>query len=42
MLFSGFIVEGRKREALWFEGKAVDVIWMGILKKEYEEKFGVI
>lgn len=40
-LFSGFAVEGIKREALWFEGKAVDTIWMGILKKEYEERYGV-
>ncbi|EIM88471.1 acyl-CoA N-acyltransferase, partial [Stereum hirsutum FP-91666 SS1] len=28
----GFTVEGVKREALWFEGKRADIMWMGLLK----------
>jgi RimJ/RimL family protein N-acetyltransferase len=31
----GFKHEGRKREALWKEGRWVDLVWMGLLNKEY-------
>lgn len=32
---SGFKHEGNRREALWKEGKWVDMILMGLLSKEY-------
>ncbi|KAF5323790.1 hypothetical protein D9619_012925 [Psilocybe cf. subviscida] len=32
---TGFEVEGCIREALWKEGEWVDVIWMGILSRDY-------
>ncbi len=31
----GFKHEGRQAEAVWKEGKWVDVLWMGILAREY-------
>ncbi|KAF9475813.1 acyl-CoA N-acyltransferase [Pholiota conissans] len=31
----GFKHEGRKREALWKEGRWVDLVWMGMLSREY-------
>jgi len=32
---AGFKVEGRTRKLLYFDGKYVDKIWMGILKEEF-------
>ena len=41
MACSGFEVEGRIREALWKEGEWVDLIWMGILSRDYYASINV-
>ncbi|WP_109472314.1 GNAT family N-acetyltransferase [Ornithinimicrobium cavernae] len=34
---AGFVVEGRRREALQFDGERVDAVIMGLLRQEWEE-----
>lgn len=34
----GFVVEGRLREHAWNRGRYVDLIYMGILKPEWEQR----
>ncbi|KAK5110050.1 hypothetical protein LTR62_006294 [Meristemomyces frigidus] len=36
----GFRIEGRKREALWFDGEYHDEVGMGILEREWRERYG--
>ncbi|KAK4554877.1 hypothetical protein LTR86_008025 [Recurvomyces mirabilis] len=36
----GFRIEGRKREHLWYDGRYWDEIEMGILQREWREKYG--
>lgn len=38
----GFVLEGRRREALWKEGKWWDSLDMGILSREWAEKNGKV
>lgn len=35
IVISGFVEEGRKRQANWIDGKWEDVVSMGILKEEW-------
>lgn len=37
---NGFVLEGRKREALWKDGKWWDILEMAILQREWAEKHG--
>jgi len=37
----GFVHEGRKREALWYDGEWHDLVCLGMLKKEWQERYGV-
>lgn len=34
LLFSGFVEEGRKKEAVWRDNQWEDVVLMGMLKKD--------
>ncbi|EIW79076.1 acyl-CoA N-acyltransferase [Coniophora puteana RWD-64-598 SS2] len=34
----GFTIEGRKRECLWYDNKFVDIIDLGILRREWAAK----
>ena len=36
----GFVHEGRKREAMWYDGEYHDLVLLGMLKKEWQEKYG--
>ena len=36
----GFKIEGRKREHMWYDGRYWDEIEMGILQREWKEKYG--
>ena len=36
----GFVLEGRKRDFLWFDGKYWDLVTFGMLEDEWREKFG--
>jgi RimJ/RimL family protein N-acetyltransferase len=36
----GFVEEGRMRELMWVEGGYVDVVQMGILRREWRERAG--
>lgn len=38
----GFVHEGRKREALWYDGEYHDLVCLGMLKKEWQERYGVV
>ena len=40
--YLGFIEEGRRREAFFKNGKFIDIIEFGLLKKEYYNKFNII
>jgi diamine N-acetyltransferase len=33
----GFVEEGRQREAVWFSGRHVDIVQMGVLRREWLE-----
>lgn len=35
---AGFVVEGRRREALEYDGERVDAIIMGLLRRDWEER----
>lgn len=35
----GFVVEGVRQEALWWEGKPIDAVCMGLLMRDYEPAF---
>jgi RimJ/RimL family protein N-acetyltransferase len=37
---AGFVVEGRERQVLHRDGRRWDVIYMGILRKEWEQLYG--
>lgn len=36
----GFVHEGRRRDAVWYDGAYRDTIDMGMLKTEWHEKYG--
>ena len=36
----GFVLEGRKRESLWFEGSYWDFVMFGMLEDEWREQYG--
>lgn len=36
----GFVDEGRMRELMWVDGRYVDVVQMGILRREWRERAG--
>ena len=36
----GFVHEGRKREAMWYDGEYHDLVLLGMLKKEWQERYG--
>lgn len=38
----GFVLEGRMREALWKEGRWWDLLYMGVLSREWAEKNGKV
>jgi ribosomal protein S18 acetylase RimI-like enzyme len=38
----GFVHEGRKREAMWYDGDYHDLVLLGMLKKEWQEKYGAV
>lgn len=38
----GFVLEGRQRQALWFDGKWRDLLWYGLLEDEWREKTEVV
>jgi len=37
---AGFVVEGRERQVLHRDGRRWDMIYMGILRKEWEQLYG--
>jgi RimJ/RimL family protein N-acetyltransferase len=37
----GFVHEGRKREALWYDGEYHDMVCLGMLKGDWVERYGV-
>lgn len=37
----GFVVEGRQREALWFDGRWWDYLFLGILEREWRDRVAV-
>lgn len=36
----GFVVEGTDREAYWYDGGYRDCVWMGMLDREWAERYG--
>lgn len=38
LFFRGFVVEGKKRENVWTEGRWCDMYYMAILEHEWAEK----
>jgi len=36
----GFVHEGRKREAIWYDGDYRDTVDMGMLKREWQARYG--
>lgn len=36
----GFVEEGRKREAIWYDGAYRDCVEMAMLRREWEERYG--
>jgi RimJ/RimL family protein N-acetyltransferase len=37
----GFVYEGRKREVLWYDGEYHDMFLGAMLRREWQERYGV-
>ena len=36
----GFVIEGRKRECSWYDGEYHDLVILGMLRGEWEGRYG--